>query len=138
MGRPEEAEAVFGAALAADPQYAKAHSNLGLLLKELGRPEEAEAACRAAWSRVTRDNLSLHDLPCSPLNPNVPTDSPLTLLPSGDGLLDSLIPDASLLLEAQIVGHSSTSIASQYDRTWQDKVKEAVQMRALPFKQDRR
>lgn len=47
-GRTEEAEAVYRAALAADPALAGAHNNHGNVLRALGRPDEAATAYRAA------------------------------------------------------------------------------------------
>jgi predicted O-linked N-acetylglucosamine transferase (SPINDLY family) len=48
LGRQEEAEACYRSALSIKPEYAEAHGNLGVALKELGRREEAEASCRRA------------------------------------------------------------------------------------------
>ncbi len=50
-GRHEEAEAVYRAALAADPVQPGTHNNHGNTLRALGRPQEAVAAYRAALER---------------------------------------------------------------------------------------
>lgn len=48
LGRLDEAEASYRAALVIDPHFARAHNNLGSHLLACGRSEEAEAAFRAA------------------------------------------------------------------------------------------
>jgi hypothetical protein len=35
--------------------------------------------------------------------------------------------------DRQFICHSSTSITAKYDRTWQDKAKEAARMRVIPY-----
>jgi tetratricopeptide (TPR) repeat protein len=44
LGRLDEAEASFTQAIALKPDYAEAHSNLGITLKEIGKLDEAEAS----------------------------------------------------------------------------------------------
>jgi site-specific recombinase XerC len=39
-----------------------------------------------------------------------------------------------LVTAQKIIGHSSTSITAKYDRTWQDKAREAARMRVIPYK----
>ena len=46
--KKEKASAAYNKALLINPDYAKAHNNLGVTLKELGRLEEAEASYRQA------------------------------------------------------------------------------------------
>jgi tetratricopeptide (TPR) repeat protein len=46
--KKEKASAAYNKALLINPDYAKAHYNLGVTLKELGRLEEAEASYRQA------------------------------------------------------------------------------------------
>jgi site-specific recombinase XerD len=48
--------------------------------------------------------------------------------------ISDLINEYDLVTAQKIIGHSSTSITAKYDRTWQDKTKEAAQMRVIPFK----
>src|SRR5271157_5767708 len=47
--------------------------------------------------------------------------------------VSDLINSYDLVTAQKIIGHSSTSITAKYDRTWQDKVQEAAQMRAIPY-----
>jgi uncharacterized protein (TIGR02466 family) len=44
LGRLDDAEASYSQAIALRPDYAEAHSNLGVTLKELGRLDDAEAS----------------------------------------------------------------------------------------------
>ena len=48
LGRSEEAEAAYRAAIAQDPNFTNAHGNLGNLLSSRGREREAEASYRRA------------------------------------------------------------------------------------------
>ena len=48
LGRLDEAEASYKQAIALKPDFAEAHSNLGITLKDLGRPDEAEASYKQA------------------------------------------------------------------------------------------
>jgi len=48
VGRLEESEASYRQAIALEPNYAEAHSNLANTLKEVGRLDEAEASYRQA------------------------------------------------------------------------------------------
>jgi Flp pilus assembly protein TadD len=50
LGRPGEAEASYRKAVAIKPDFAEAHSNLGIALQELGRLEEAKASYSKAIS----------------------------------------------------------------------------------------
>ena len=45
-----------------------------------------------------------------------------------------LINQHDLVTAQKIIGHSSTSITAKYDRTWQNKAKEAARMRMIPYK----
>jgi hypothetical protein len=45
-----------------------------------------------------------------------------------------LINQYDLVTAQKIIGHSSTSITAKYDRTWQDKAKEAARMRKISYK----
>ena len=47
--------------------------------------------------------------------------------------ISDLINQYDLVTAEKIIGHSSTSITAQYDRTWQDKAKEAAKMRVIPY-----
>src|SRR4030065_150622 len=49
-GHLEEAKACYQHAIALDPNYAKAHSNLGFVLKEQGNYGDAERCFRTALS----------------------------------------------------------------------------------------
>ena len=48
MGQLERAVHHYHGAIAIEPYFAKAHSNLGLTLCELGQPKEAIDICRKA------------------------------------------------------------------------------------------
>jgi site-specific recombinase XerD len=48
--------------------------------------------------------------------------------------ISDLINQYDLVTAQKIIGHSSTSITAKYDRTWQDKAKEAARMRMIPYK----
>ena len=48
--------------------------------------------------------------------------------------ISDLINQYDLVTAQKIIGHSSTSIMTKYDRTWQDKAKEAARMRMIPYK----
>jgi site-specific recombinase XerD len=48
--------------------------------------------------------------------------------------ISDLINQYDLVTAQKIIGHSSTSITAKYDRTWQDKAKEAARMRVIPYK----
>jgi site-specific recombinase XerD len=48
--------------------------------------------------------------------------------------ISDLINQYDLVTAQKIIGHSSTSITDKYDRTWQDKAKEAARMRVIPYK----
>ena len=48
LGRLDEAQASYTQAIALKPDYAEAHSNLGITLQELGRLDEAEASYNQA------------------------------------------------------------------------------------------
>jgi hypothetical protein len=39
-----------------------------------------------------------------------------------------------LVTAQKIIGHSSTSITAKYDRSWQDKAKEAARMRVITYR----
>ena len=48
--------------------------------------------------------------------------------------ISDLINQYDLVTAQKIIGHSSTSITAKYDRTWQNKAKEAARMRMIPYK----
>jgi integrase len=48
--------------------------------------------------------------------------------------ISDLINKYGLVGAQKIIGHSSSNITSRYDRTWQDKVKEAARERAITFR----
>jgi site-specific recombinase XerD len=48
--------------------------------------------------------------------------------------ISDLINQYDLVTAQKIIGHSSTSITAKYDRTWQDKAKEAARIRVIPYK----
>jgi len=48
--------------------------------------------------------------------------------------ISDLINQYDLVTAQKIIGHSSTSITAKYDRTWQDKAKEAARMRKISYK----
>jgi integrase len=48
--------------------------------------------------------------------------------------ISDLINQYDLVTAQKIIGHSSTSITAKYDRTWQDKAKEAARMRVITYK----
>ena len=50
--------------------------------------------------------------------------------------ISDLINQYDLVTAQKIIGHSSTSITAKYDRTWQDKAKEAARMRVIPISQE--
>jgi site-specific recombinase XerD len=47
--------------------------------------------------------------------------------------ISDLINQYDLVTAQKIVGHSSTNITAKYDRTWQEKAKEAARMRVIPY-----
>jgi site-specific recombinase XerD len=47
--------------------------------------------------------------------------------------ISDLINQYDLVTAQKIIGHSSTSITAKYDRTWQNKAKEAARMRMIPY-----
>jgi len=47
--------------------------------------------------------------------------------------ISDLINQYDLVTAQKIVGHSSTNITAKYDRTWQDKARDAAQMRVIPY-----
>jgi site-specific recombinase XerD len=47
--------------------------------------------------------------------------------------ISDLINQYDLVTAQKIIGHSSTSITAKYDRTWQEKAKEAARMRMIPY-----
>jgi len=47
--------------------------------------------------------------------------------------ISDLINQYDLVTAQKIIGHSSTSITAKYDRTWQEKAREAARMRVIPF-----
>ena len=47
--------------------------------------------------------------------------------------ISDLINQYDLVTAQKIIGHSSTSITAKYDRTWQEKAKEAARMRVIPY-----
>jgi site-specific recombinase XerD len=48
--------------------------------------------------------------------------------------ISDLINQYDLVTAQKIIGHSSTSITAKYDRTWQDKAKEAARMRVITYR----
>jgi tetratricopeptide (TPR) repeat protein len=62
LGRLEEAEASYRKAIAIKPDYAEAHSNLGIVLNELGKLEETEASYRKAVSLKTDNEATQYNL----------------------------------------------------------------------------
>ena len=48
--------------------------------------------------------------------------------------ISDLINQYDLVTAQKIIGHSSTSITAKYDRTWQEKAREAARMRVIPYK----
>ena len=48
--------------------------------------------------------------------------------------ISDLINQYDLVTAQKIIGHSSTSITAKYDRTWQNKAKEAARMRTISYK----
>jgi len=48
--------------------------------------------------------------------------------------LYALINQYDLVTAQKIIGHSSTSITAKYDRTWQEKAREAARMRVISYK----
>jgi site-specific recombinase XerD len=48
--------------------------------------------------------------------------------------ISDLINQYDLVTAQKIIGHSSTSITAKYDRTWQDKAKEAARMRMITYR----
>ncbi|WP_460182189.1 O-linked N-acetylglucosamine transferase, SPINDLY family protein, partial [Thermopirellula anaerolimosa] len=62
MGRPAEARAAFGRAIALRPEYADAWSNLGLIHLEQGEWEEAESCLRHALRLAPRHADALRHL----------------------------------------------------------------------------
>jgi site-specific recombinase XerD len=47
--------------------------------------------------------------------------------------ISDLINQYDLVTAQKIIGHSSTSITAKYDRTWQDKAREAARMRMIAY-----
>ena len=47
--------------------------------------------------------------------------------------ISDLINQYDLVTAQKIIGHSSTNITAKYDRTWQDKAREAARMRVIPY-----
>ncbi len=60
--RTADAEAAFREAIRLDPNLAQAHSNLGVLLDDLGRPADAEAAFREAIRLTPNDAAAIANL----------------------------------------------------------------------------
>jgi len=50
-GDAHQATALIGKAIALRPDYAEAHYNLGIALKDQGKLDEAVAAYRSMWER---------------------------------------------------------------------------------------
>lgn len=48
--------------------------------------------------------------------------------------ISDLINQYDLVTAQKIIGHSSTNITAKYDRTWQDKAREAARMRVITYK----
>jgi integrase len=48
--------------------------------------------------------------------------------------ISDLINQYDLVTAQKIIGHSSTSITAKYDRTWQDKAKEAARTRVITYR----
>ena len=48
--------------------------------------------------------------------------------------ISDLINQYDLVTAQKIIGHSSTSITAKYDRTWQEKAREAARVRVIPYK----
>lgn len=48
--------------------------------------------------------------------------------------ISDLINQYDLVTAQKIIGHSSTNITAKYDRTWQEKAREAARMRVIPYK----
>jgi len=47
--------------------------------------------------------------------------------------ISDLINQYDLVTAQKIIGHSSTSITAKYDRTWQEKAREAARMRVISY-----
>ena len=77
MGRLEEAEANYLQAIALQPDYAEAHSNLSITLQKLGRLEEAEVRCRQAIA-LKADLAGAHSALCKILYVTGDIDSSLS------------------------------------------------------------
>ena len=50
--------------------------------------------------------------------------------------ISDLINQYDLVTAQKIIGHSSTSITAKYDRTWQEKAREAARMRLIPYRME--
>jgi tetratricopeptide (TPR) repeat protein len=66
--KPTEAMACFEQALALKPDYAEAHYNQGIALKQLDRLDDAVACFERRWrsSRKTSKPSTIAEAPCEP------------------------------------------------------------------------